>query len=51
MTDNHLSFEPEIPNAATAEAIEEARLSELPAFNSVSDLMKDLNSEDFVAHS
>jgi hypothetical protein len=46
MRDNPLPFEPEIPNAATAEAIEEARRSELLPFNSVADLMVDLNSED-----
>jgi len=44
VTDNPLPFE--IPNAATAAAIEEARQGELPTFNSVADLMADLNSED-----
>jgi len=46
MMDNALPFEPEIPNAAIAEAIKEARQDELPTFNSVADLMADLNSED-----
>jgi len=46
MTDNHLPQELEIPNAATAAAIEEARQGELPTFNSVAELMADLSSED-----
>jgi hypothetical protein len=46
MTEDHLSVETEIPNAATAEAIEAARQGELPTFNSIADLMSDLNSRD-----
>jgi hypothetical protein len=46
MTDNYLPVEPEIPSAATTEAIEEAREAKLPTFNSVADLMSDLNSQD-----
>jgi DNA-damage-inducible protein J len=46
MTENSLPSEPEIPNATTAAAIQEARPGELPTFTSVSDLMADLNSED-----
>ncbi|MGA2746568.1 MAG: hypothetical protein ABSE44_17875 [Candidatus Sulfotelmatobacter sp.] len=38
--------ETEIPNAATAAAIQEARQGELPAFDSVAELMAKLNSED-----
>jgi DNA-damage-inducible protein J len=45
MTDNSLPSEPEVPNAATAAAIQEARKGGLPTFSSVSDLMADLNSE------
>jgi DNA-damage-inducible protein J len=46
MTDHYLPRESEIPNAATVAAMEEARQGELPAFNSVAELMAELNSED-----
>ena len=46
MTKNSLPSDPEIPNATTAEAIEEARQGKLAKFDSVSDLIADLNSED-----
>jgi antitoxin component of RelBE/YafQ-DinJ toxin-antitoxin module len=46
ITDNDLPVEPEIPNAATDEAIEEARQAKLPTFDSVADLMSDLSSRD-----
>jgi len=41
-----LPFEVKVPNATTIAAMREARKGGLPAFNSVSDLMADLNAED-----
>ncbi len=41
-----LPFRLEVPNAKTAAAIEEARQGSLPSFDSVSDLMTDLNAPD-----
>jgi hypothetical protein len=46
MPDNCSPIEPEIPNAATVAAMQEARQGELPAWGSVLGLMSDLNSED-----
>ena len=40
-----LPFEPWVPNAETIEALKEARRGKLPAFDSVDDLMVDLNEE------
>jgi hypothetical protein len=37
----------EVPNAETAEAIREARKGGLRSFDSVPDLMADLNAQDF----
>ena len=41
-----LPFEVKVPNAATAAAMREARKGGLTSFNSVSDLLADLNAED-----
>jgi DNA-damage-inducible protein J len=41
-----LPFEIKVPNATTAAAMQEARKGDLKAFDSVSDLMADLNAED-----
>jgi DNA-damage-inducible protein J len=41
-----LPFEVKVPNAATATAMREARKGRLPAFDTVSDLMADLNADD-----
>ena len=41
-----LPFEVKVPNAATAAAMLEARKGRLTGFDSVSDLMADLNAED-----
>jgi DNA-damage-inducible protein J len=41
-----LPFEVRAPNAATAAAMHEARKGGLASFESVSDLMADLNAED-----
>ena len=41
-----LPFEPLIPNAATIEAIKEARKGGLPRFDTVEDLMADLHAQD-----
>jgi DNA-damage-inducible protein J len=41
-----LPFEPLVPNAETIAAIREARMSRLPRFKTVDDLMKDLNAGD-----
>ena len=40
-----LPFEVRTPNAVTAAAMREARKGGLPSFDSVSDLMADLNSK------
>ena len=41
-----LPFEVRVPNATTAAAMRDARKGRLASFNSVSDLMSDLNAED-----
>ena len=41
-----IPFEPLIPNEETIAAMKEARLGELPAFDSVDELMANLNAED-----
>ena len=41
-----LPFEVKVPNAATVAAMQESRKGSLPAFNTVSDLMADLNADD-----
>jgi len=41
-----LPFEPLVPNATTLEAMKDARQGGLKAFDSVEDLMADLNAED-----
>jgi len=41
-----LPFEPLIPNAKTIEAMKEARAGKLQSFNSIDDLMADLNADD-----
>ena len=41
-----LPFDVRIPNAETAAAIEEARQGKLESFESVGELMKDLNEDD-----
>ena len=44
--DKALPFEPLIPNAETIAAMKEARQGKLQSFNSVEDLMANLNAED-----
>jgi DNA-damage-inducible protein J len=41
-----LPFEPLVPNATTIAAMKEARQGGLKSFNSVEDLMADLNADD-----
>lgn len=41
-----LPFEPLVPNAQTIAAMKEARKGKLKSFNSVDDLMTDLNADD-----
>lgn len=41
-----LPFAPLVPNAATIEAMREARRGNLPQFDSVEDLFDDLHAED-----
>lgn len=41
-----LPFEPLVPNETTIAAMKEARRGRLAVFNSVEDLMADLNAED-----
>ncbi len=41
-----LPFEVKVPNAETAAAMREARKGGLRSFNSVSELMSDLNADD-----
>ena len=41
-----LPFEPLVPNAETIEAMKEARRGNLPSFDTVGDLMADLNADD-----
>jgi DNA-damage-inducible protein J len=45
-TEKKLPFEPLIPNAQTIAAMKEARDGGLKSFDSVDDLMADLNAED-----
>ena len=44
--DKTLPFEPLVPNAATVEAMEEARRGKLPQFAGVEDLFNDLRADD-----
>ena len=46
-----LPFEVRIPNAETAAAIEEARQGKLRSFETVAEVMKDLNEDDPANHS
>jgi len=41
-----LPFEPLVPNAETIEAMKEARRGNLPSFDTVDELMADLNADD-----
>ena len=41
-----LPFDPLVPNAETIEAMKEARRGNLPSFNTVDDLLADLNAAD-----
>ena len=41
-----LPFEPLVPNTETIEAMREARRGKLPSFDTVDDLMVDLNADD-----
>lgn len=41
-----LPFEPLVPNAKTIEAMKEARAGKLQSFNSIDDLMADLNADN-----
>ena len=41
-----LPFSPLVPNAETIEAMKEARQGNLDSFDSVDDLMADLNADD-----
>lgn len=44
--EKQLPFEPLVPNAETIAAMKEARTGKLKSFNSVNDLMADLNADD-----
>jgi len=44
--DGALPFEPLVPNAETIAAMKEARAGKLTSFNSIEDLMADLNADD-----
>jgi DNA-damage-inducible protein J len=44
--DKALPFEPLIPNAETIAAMEDARAGRMKSFNTVEELMADLNAED-----
>jgi len=44
--EKRLPFEPLVPNEETIQAMKEARCGRLDSFNSVDDLMANLNSED-----
>ena len=44
--ENALPFDPLIPNPKTIEAMKEARRGQLQSFDSVDDLMNDLNAEN-----
>jgi DNA-damage-inducible protein J len=41
-----LPFEVKVPNARTVAAMQEARKGNLPSFDTVADLMSDLNADD-----
>jgi DNA-damage-inducible protein J len=41
-----IPFEVRVPNSTTIEAMEEARRGDLHSFNSISDLVADLNAQD-----
>ncbi len=41
-----LPFEPLVPNAETIEAMKEARRGNLPAFETVDELLADLNADE-----
>ncbi|HEY1679038.1 MAG TPA: type II toxin-antitoxin system RelB/DinJ family antitoxin [Candidatus Sulfotelmatobacter sp.] len=45
-TEKALPFEVKVPNAPTAAAMRQARKGGLASFDSVSDLLADLNAED-----
>lgn len=45
-TEKALPFEVRVPNATTAAAMKEARKGELESFNSVSEVLANLNAED-----
>jgi len=45
-TEKALPFNVQVPNKATAAAMEEARRGRLESFKDVSDLMTDLNADD-----
>jgi DNA-damage-inducible protein J len=44
--DKALPFEPLVPNAETIAAIKEARRGNLPSFDTVDELMRDLDAPD-----
>ena len=44
--DGALPFEPLVPNAETITAMKEARAGKLTSFNSIEDLMADLDADD-----
>lgn len=44
--EKQLPFEPLVPNATTIEAMKEARRGGLQSFESIDDLMADLNADD-----
>ncbi len=44
--DKALPFEPLIPNAETIAAMEDARAGRMKSFNTIEELMADLNAED-----
>ena len=44
--EKQLPFEPLVPNATTIEAMKEARRGVLQSFESIDDLMADLNADD-----
>ena len=41
-----LPFDPLVPNTKTIEAIKEARQNKLPSFDTIDELMENLNAED-----
>ncbi len=44
--DKALPFEPLIPNAETIAAMEDARAGRMKSFNTIEEMMADLNAED-----